>query len=144
MKVRVKRIDKSFPLPVYETPGSVGFDLICREEVTVKPKSISLLPTNIIVETPEEYMLMLAPRSSTFKKKGLLMPNSVGIIDQDYCGDTDEVLLQVYNSKSEPVIVRKGEKLGQGIFVRVDRVKWEEIEGDMGESRGGFGSTDSN
>lgn len=144
MKIKIKRIDKDFLLPVYETEGSVGFDLICREEIIVEPNSISLLPTNIIVETPKGYMLMLAPRSSTFRKKGLLMPNSVGVIDQDYCGDDDEILLQVYNAKSESVTVKRGEKLGQGIFVRVDKMEWEEIDGDMGESRGGFGSTDSN
>ena len=144
MKVKVKRIDKSFPLPEYETVGAVGFDLICREDRIVEPQSISLLPTNIIVETPKGYMLMLAPRSSTFRKKGLLMPNSVGVIDQDYCGDDDEILLQVYNTKCESVTVNRGEKLGQGIFVRVDKVNWDEVEEPMGEIRGGFGSTDSN
>ena len=143
MKVKIKRIDKSFSLPVYETEGSVGFDLVCREKAIVESKSSSLLPTNIIVETPKGYMLMLAPRSSTFRKKGLVMPNSVGVIDQDYCGEKDEILLQVYNTRSENVTIERGEKLGQGIFVRVDKMEWEEIDGNMGESRGGFGSTDS-
>jgi dUTP pyrophosphatase len=143
MKVRIKRIDKSFPLPVHETKGSVGFDLICREEKTVKTNSAELIPVNIIVETPEGYMLMLAPRGSMFRKKGLLMPNSVGIIDQDYCGDSDEIMLQVYNITNKPVIISKGEKLGQGIFVKIKKVEWEETDKSMGENRGGFGSTDS-
>ena len=62
---------------------------------------------------------MIAPRGSMFKKKGFLMPNSIGIIDQDYCGDNDEIMLQVYNITNKPVIISKGEKLGQGIFVRI-------------------------
>ena len=143
MKVRIKRVDKFFPLPIHETKGSVGFDLICREEKTVETNSVELIPVNIIVETPKGYMLMIVPRGSMFKKKGLLMPNSAGIIDQDYCGDKDEIMLQVYNITNKPVIISKGEKLGQGIFVRIDQVEWEETDGSMGENRGGFGSTDS-
>jgi len=143
MKVRIKRVDKSFPLPVHETKGSVGFDLICRKEKIVQKNSAELIPVNIIVETPEGYMLMLAPRGSMFRKKGLLMPNSIGIIDQDYCGDSDEIMLQVYNITNKPVIISKGEKLGQGIFVKIEQVEWKETEESMGENRGGFGSTDS-
>ena len=143
MKVRIKRVDKSFPLPVHETKGSVGFDLICRKEKIVKKNSAELIQVNIIVETPKGYMLMLAPRGSMFRKKGLLMPNSIGIIDQDYCGDSDEIMLQVYNITNKPVIISKGEKLGQGIFVKIEQVEWEESEESMGENRGGFGSTDS-
>jgi dUTP pyrophosphatase len=143
MKVRIKRVDKFFPLPIHETKGSVGFDLICREKKIVETNSAELIPVNIIIEIPKGYMLMIAPRGSMFKKKGLLMPNSIGIIDQDYCGDNDEIMLQVYNITNKPVIISKGEKLGQGIFVRIDQVEWEETDKIMGENRGGFGSTDS-
>ncbi len=143
MKVRIKRIDKSLPLPIHETKGSVGFDLICREERIVDTNSVELIPVNIIVETPKGYMLMIAPRGSMFRKKGLLIPNSVGIIDQDYCGNDDEIMLQVYNITNKPAIISKGEKLGQGIFVRIDQVEWQETDRNMGENRGGFGSTDS-
>ena len=72
------------------------------------------------------------------------MPNSVGIIDQDYCGENDEVMLQVYNLTNKPVTILRGEKLGQGIFVRIEQVEWEETEKNMGVNRGGFGSTDPN
>ena len=44
MKVKIKRIDQNLPLPVYETSGSVGFDLLCREDVTINPSEIALLP----------------------------------------------------------------------------------------------------
>ena len=143
MKVRIKRVDNSLSLPVHETKGSVGFDLICREEKIVSPTTAELIPVNIIVETPEKYMLMLAPRGSMFRKKGLIVPNSIGVIDQDYCGDGDEIMMQVYNVTNEPVTVFRGEKLGQGIFVRIDQVEWEETNESMGGDRGGFGSTDS-
>ena len=142
MEVFVKRIDNELELPKYESDGAVGFDLICRETMQIDPNSIKLIPSNLIVKVPKEYMLMLAPRSSLFKKKGLIMPNSVGIIDQDYCGDGDELLLQVYNITKEIVKINRGEKLGQGIFVKIKKVKFNESKSKFGENRGGFGSTD--
>lgn len=140
MKVKIKRVDKTLPLPEYKTKGSVGFDLYCREDWTIPPKSLELMPANIIVETPKDHMFIVVPRSSTFKRKGLIQPNSIGVIDQDYSGEKDEVRLLFYNMTDEPVEIKKGERVAQGIFVRVTCAEWEEQE-KMGESRGGFGST---
>lgn len=140
-RVKVKRIDKSLPLPVYETKGSVGFDLLARQTITIKPQKIELVPANLIVEVPEGYMLALVSRSSTPKKKGLLKPHSIGVIDQDYCGDQDELKIQVYNFSDKPTTVEKGEKIAQGVFIRVDKFDWNEVEQMNSESRGGFGST---
>jgi len=142
MKVKIKRIDKELPLPVYETEGSVGFDLICRKDTTVEPFQIALIPANVIVETPPGYALMVALRSSTPKKFGLLMPHGIGIIDPDYCGPEDEVLIQIYNFRSEPVKIKRGDKIAQGIFIRVNRATWSEVDIVGKETRGGFGSTD--
>jgi len=142
MKVKIKRIDKELPLPIYETQGSVGFDFLCRENITIESGQTVLIPTNVIIETPEGYALFITPRSSTFRKYGLIIPNSPGIVDQDYCGADDEVLIQVYNLKSEPVEIKRGDKIAQGLFVRVDRAIWSEIEVIDKKTRGGFGSTD--
>lgn len=144
MKVKIKRIDKSLPLPVYETGGSVGFDILARETVTIIPGTIELIPGNIIVEVPEGYMLAVASRSSTPKKKGLTPPHGFGVIDRDYCGPEDEVKIQVYNFSGSPVTIERGEKIAQGVFVRVDKFEWEESEEMQKQSRGGFGSTDVN
>ncbi len=140
MKVRIKRIDKSIPLPVYHTEGSVGFDILCREDTAVKPGEIILIPGNIIVETPKGYMLMIALRSSTPRKYGLIKPHGIGVIDTDYCGEGDEIKVQVYNYTGKETIVKKGDRIAQGIFVKIDRFEWEETE-QMGKTRGGFGST---
>lgn len=143
MKVKIKRIDKSLPLPVYETGGSVGFDLLAREETVVEPDSIKLIPANVIVEVPKGYALVVASRSSTPRKHGLTKPHGIGIIDQDYCGPEDEVKIQVLNFTDNAVTIAKGTKIAQGMFVRVDRFEFEEVDGIKKESRGGFGSTDS-
>jgi dUTP pyrophosphatase len=142
MKVKIKRIDKSLPLPVYETGGSVGFDILARETVTINAGTIELIPGNIIVEVPEGYMLAVASRSSTPKKKGLTPPHGFGVIDRDYCGPEDEVKIQVYNFSGSAVTIERGEKIAQGVFVRVDKFEWEESEVMQKQSRGGFGSTD--
>ena len=143
MKVRIKRLDKDLPLPRYETDGSVGFDLLCRESVTIAPQTVALIPANVIVETPPGYMLMVTLRSSTPRKQGLLIPHGVGIIDQDYCGEGDEIQIQIYNFTGQAVTVERGDRIAQGIFVRVDTAEWSEVSEMSSETRGGFGSTDT-
>ena len=140
MKVKIKRIDKSLPLPTYQTAGSVGFDIYSREDMEIQPREIGLIPGNIIVETPPGYMLLVALRSSTPRKKGLIKPHGIGVIDNDYCGEGDEIKVQVYNNTDHPVKVEKGERIAQGIFVKIDKFDWEEAD-MMGKTRGGFGST---
>jgi dUTP pyrophosphatase len=85
-------------------------------------------------------MLMLALRSSTPRRKGLLIPHGIGIIDQDYCGEGDELIIQVYNFKDEASVVLRGERIAQGVFVPVMHAEWDEVT-EVGEGRGGFGST---
>lgn len=140
--VRIKRIDKELPLPVYETDGSVGFDLIAREESIIPSKSTGLVPGNVVIEVPVGYMLVIASRSSTPRKKGLSTPHGIGIIDHDYCGPNDEIKIQVYNFKNEDVTIARGEKIAQGIFVHIDKFAWDEVDEMMNSDRGGFGSTD--
>jgi len=148
MKVKIKRIDSSLPLPVYETAGSVGFDILAREDTVIGAGEIALVPSNLIVEVPAGYMLVVASRSSTPRKKGLSTPHGFGIIDHDYCGPADEIKIQVHNFTDDNVKVGCGEKIAQGVFVRIDKFELEEISdsesksgGIREESRGGFGST---
>lgn len=139
MKIKIKRIDKSFPLPEYHTGGAVAFDLYSRIDAVVPPKTLDRLPTNVIIEIPKGYMLEVKDRSSTLKKKGLFV--SVGYIDNDFHGESDEILLQVYNMTDNDVTIEKGERLGQGVFVRVDIAEWEEVDTMSSSNRGGFGTT---
>jgi dUTP pyrophosphatase len=142
LRVEIKRIDSSLPLPTYATEGAVGFDLLCREDTEVAPRRLGLIPGNVIVRTPPGYMLLLTLRSSTPRRKGLLIPHGLGIIDQDYCGEGDELLIQVFNFREEAVTVKRGERVAQGIFVPIVHATWDEVDG-MGPGRGGFGSTGS-
>ena len=141
MKFRIKRIDKSLPLPIYETKCSVGFDLLAREDVEIGPDEIVLIPANVIVEVPKGYALIIASRSSTPNKYGLTKPHGIGVIDHDYCGPNDEIKIQVHSFRNKKVMIKKGTKLAQGIFMKVDQLEFEEVDEVTGQSRGGFGST---
>ena len=140
LNVKIKRVDPNLDLPTYATAGSVGFDLICREDTIIAPHELGRIPGNVIVQTPPGYMLLVTMRSSTARRKGLLMPNGVGVIDQDYCGDGDELIISVYNFRDDIAVVARGERIAQGIFMPVMQATWIEMT-EVGQGRGGFGST---
>lgn len=141
MRVRIKRIRDDVEVPKYQTSGSVCFDLAAADTATVQPKEIYRIPTGLVVETPPGYMLMVASRSSTPRKHGVMIPQGIGIVDQDFSGDTDELLLQVYNFGDAPVTIKAGTRIAQAGFVRIDQAKLVETTETMATSRGGFGST---
>lgn len=141
MKLLLKRIDTSLPLPQYQTKGSVGFDLFSRVDMEIKPHELGLVPLNIIARIPKGYMLLVVPRSSTPRKKGLLIPHGIGVIDQDYCGDEDELLFQVYNFTHTVTHVKKGERIAQGLLVKIAAPALNEVKKAYKKSRGGLGST---
>ncbi len=142
MNVRISKTRPDAIIPAYETPGACCFDLRVLEEVTIAPGAIVDLPTGLVFAVPEGYMLMVAPRSST-PKKGVQMPHSIGIIDQDFRGPEDELRIRVRNFTDTPVTIPKGDRLCQAGFVRVDRAEWEEGPPLTDRTRGGFGSTGS-
>lgn len=141
MKVKITRVDKSLPLPKYHTAGSVGCDLLARIETKIPAKTLAKIPANVIIQTPPGFMFIVASRGSTPFKKGLLPPHGFGVGDQDFYGPEDEYQISVYNFTDQEVVVEKGERIAQGIFVPVEIAEWEETEVLKDFSRGGFGST---
>ncbi len=137
MEIKVKRFDKSLPLPEYEKDAAC-FDLSCRETVTIAPKEVKLIPLNIAVKIPVGYSLLIFVRSSTPLKKGLMAANSVGIVDPFYCGDKDEVLIEFFNFTEKTVEVEKGEILAQGMVIKHETVTWQETDQMGEEGSGGY------
>ncbi len=140
-RVKIKRIDPTLPLPQYATAGAVGFDFFCREKTHVPAQGIVLIPANVILKVPAGYMLIVAARSSLAAKKGLMLGNGVGIIDRDYAGEGDEIKIQAYNFTRRSVIVEKGERIAQGILVKIGHAQWQEVKKMPQKPRGGFGTT---
>ena len=141
VNVRIKRIDPTLPLPQYATAGAVAFDLCARTTVTIAPQETARVPCNVVIEVPPGYALIVASRSSTPVRKGLLKANGIGIIDQDYCGDTDEIQALFLNVSGAPVTVARGERIAQALLIPTPRITWEEVTQFGGDDRGGFGST---
>lgn len=142
MNLTVKYIDKSLLKPKYHTKGSVAFDLRARKNVTIKPFAPTIIPLNVVIKVPEGHLLLLAARSSLPLKKHLMVANGIGIIDQDYCGDEDEVGLQVINFGKRDVTVKRGERIAQALLVPITKVdKFISVNKVTSCSRGGFGST---
>lgn len=128
-------------LPTRSTKNSAGYDFFNPKNIICKSHEITMIPTGIKAQFPEDEMLLLFNRSSNPKKKGLIILNGVGVVDSDYYNNTDnegEMAFVFYNMLEEDVTLLAGEKLGQGVFV-----KYAKTDDDMaeGERIGGFGST---
>jgi dUTP pyrophosphatase len=141
MQAKISRLAEGIELPSYKTAEAAGFDIAAAEDIVAKAKSVTLVRTGLVIEAPEGYFLMLSARSSLAPKKGLILSNGIGVVDRDYSGPTDEILLQVYNFGSADVEIKKGERLAQGMFMPIQQVEWVESSSIRDESRGGHGST---
>jgi dUTP diphosphatase len=141
MNVRIKRIRPHAELPAYQTGGAAAFDLAAAETVTIQPGEVALVPTGLVVEVPAGMFLAVFARSSTPLKRGLMVANGVGVVDSDYSGPDDEVKIAVLNFRNTAVIVDRGDRLAQGIFLPAPRVAWTEIAELKSPTRGGFGAT---
>jgi len=129
-------------IPKRATENSAGYDLSAIEDVTIQPKEIKLIFTGIKVMMPKNEALFIFPRSSLAIKRGLMMSNSVGVIDADYYGNPDNeghIMVPLLNITDAPVIIKKGERIAQGIFMPYYKTTDDEV-GQI-TRLGGFGSS---
>ena len=141
MRLKIRRLDSTVSLPSYGTSEAAGFDLAAAHDLVVGPRQIALVRTGLVIAVPTGYFLAIFARSSTPLKRGLMVANGVGVIDSDYSGPADEVMIQVINVTDLDVKVSRGDRLAQGIVLPAPKVTWEEV-GEIREvTRGGFGAT---
>ena len=137
--------NKEIKLPVRKTKYSAGYDIEAAEDTIIpsfkKGIKPTLVKTGLKAYMPEDEYLMLCNRSSNPKKKGLVMANSIGIIDSDYYENPDNdghFMFAFFNIKAEDIEIKKGDVIGQAIFQKYLTVDNDKAEG---ERVGGFGST---
>ena len=128
-------------LPSYGTSEAAGFDLASAHDLVVGALQIALVRTGLVIEVPTGYFLAIFARSSTPLKRGLMVANGVGVLDPDYSGPNDEVMIQVMNVTESDVQIRRGDRLAQGIVLPAPRVQWDEVSEIREVTRGGFGAT---
>jgi dUTP diphosphatase len=141
MRLKIRRLDSTVSLPAYGTGKSAGFDLAAAQDLTIPPRQIALVRTGLVIEVPSGYFLAIFARSSTPLKRGLIVANGVGVIDPDYSGPKDEVMIQVLNITDGDVRIARGDRLAQGIVLPAPRVTWDEVSEIREVTRGGFGAT---
>jgi dUTP pyrophosphatase len=133
--------DMEISLPVRATAHAAGYDLSAAETITLQPGEIKLVPTGLKAYMQAGEVLYLYDRSSNPKKKGIVLINSVGVIDGDYYNNPNNeghIFAQMRNITDQVVTVEKGERVVQGVFAPYLIVDGDQAEG---ERTGGFGST---
>ena len=132
-------------LPKRTTKNSAGYDIEAAEDCVIPAFKLgqkpTLVKTGLKAYMKSDEVLILANRSSNPGKKGLILANSIGVVDSDYYGNKDNdghIMFAFYNIKSEDIEIKKGERIGQGIFQ-----KYLITDNDLadGERTGGIGST---
>ena len=162
--------DEEMLMPRRGTAASAGYDFVVAEDIVIPPyvslmseinapecqpvtltemaaltkrtgAKPTLVSTGIKCHLPTDMYLELSVRSSTPLKHWLIMANSIGIIDADYCNNPDnegEIFFQMINLSPFPIQLKKGDKIGQGIIKPYEKVRNDNAEGSR---QGGFGST---
>ena len=149
-RVRGFEIAKGFEnaginIPVRKTKYSAGYDIEAAEDVVIpsfkKGMNPSMVKTGLKAYMQDDEYLKLCNRSSNPKKKGLILANSIGVVDADYYENPDNdghIMFAFYNIKDEDITIKKGEAIGQAIF---EKFLVADNDAASGERIGGFGST---
>lgn len=128
-------------LPKRETAHAAGYDLKASKEITIEPGQIELVPTGVKAYMLSDEVLYLFDRSSNPRKRGLVLINSVGVIDHDYYNNPSNeghIMAQFKNITDEPVTIHKGDRIVQAVFAKYFVT---DDDNANGERTGGFGST---
>ena len=142
VKVLIKKLNTSVQLPSYKTSGASGMDLMAYIEkpFNLKPGESCLVPTGLSVAFPEEYEILIRPRSGLAAKNNISILNTPGTIDSDYRG---EIKIILFNHSNENFIIKNNDRVAQMVLTPIIKMELEETN-ELPEStrgKGGFGST---
>lgn len=133
---------RDLPLPERQTPGSSGYDLYaaCQDPVGLAPGERAAIPTGIRLQIPEGMEAQIRPRSGLALRHGVAVLNTPGTIDSDYRGEVKVILI---NLGSEDFVIRRGDRIAQLVFARVEHPTIIDgvVADDTTRGSGGFGHT---
>jgi len=141
LKVKLKRLDPSLPLPRYAHQTDAGCDLYSRIDITLRPGERTLIPTGIEIAIPVGYAGFIQPRSGLALKHGISMVNSPGLIDSGYRGEVSVILINQDAKKA--FRVRRGDKICQLVIQKVEKPQFQVVDSldETERGKGGFGSS---
>lgn len=136
--LKIKKLDKELPTPVYAYPGDAAFDLYSRETIKMAPGEKYAVPTGIAIEISDGYVGLIWDKSGLAIKAGLKTLG--GVVDSNYRG---EILVGLINLSKTEYLLEKGHKVAQMIIQKKEDVVIEEVEELSSSERGekGFGSS---
>lgn len=138
MKIPIKYFADIDPIEKIEAGSWI--DLRASEDVNMYTGQFKLIPLGVGMILPEGYEAIIAPRSSTFKHFGIIVANSIGVIDPSYCGEEDQWMLAAFALRE--VEIKKNERICQFRIQKVQPdIEFEVVDNLKDTSRGGFGST---
>ena len=138
--IKVKYLADIEPLEKIEGEKSDWIDLRVSEDISLSKDEFKLIPLGVAIQLPEGYEAIVAPRSSTFKKYGIIQTNSIGVIDESYCGNDDQWYMPVYATRN--TIIKKNSRICQfRIIKHQPELIFTEVDDLGNENRGGHGST---
>lgn len=141
MKIKIKYFTDMKPIEKIQKGDWI--DLRCAEDITLFRDDFKLLKLGVAMQLPEGYEAHVVPRSSTFKKWGIIQANHFGVIDEFYCGDDDQWRFPAYATKFCRIF--KNDRICQfRIEKKMPKVKFEVVKKLNNKNRGGFGSTGTN
>jgi dUTP pyrophosphatase len=130
------------PIPHYQTEHSAGVDLYAavETEAVIDAGAWKLVPTGIAIAIPEGYEGQVRPRSGLALKHGIGMLNAPGTIDADYRG---EISIILFNFSGKPFTIRRGDRIAQLVFAKLEKAKFVQVEAlsETARGAGGFGHT---
>lgn len=142
MQIKVKYFTNQIDKLAKITQGD-WIDLRAAETIKLKAGDFKLVPLGVAMELPANYEAHIVPRSSTFKNYGVIQTNSVGIIDNSYCGDNDQWFMPVYATRD--IIINQNDRICQfRLFKNQDKLEFLTVDQLGNADRGGHGSTGKN
>ena len=143
MQIKIKYFTDKIDRLKYIDGKSDWIDLRAAENIELKAGDFKLIPLGIAMELPKGYEAHVVPRSSTFKNFGIIQTNSMGVIDESYCGDNDQWFFPAYALRDTEIHV--GDRICQfRIMEHQPKIQFDEVLFLGNEDRGGHGSTGVN
>lgn len=137
LKIKIREITKGCAPKVLNIGDAI--DLIAAEDYYIEKGHSAKIRLGIAIEVPEDYCTLMLPRSSTFKYWKMLQTNSIGLIDNSYCGNNDELSMPIF--ATETCVVKKGERVCPIMCIPRYKYDIEFVEKLDNEDRGGFGTS---
>lgn len=138
--INIKYLTDNIDKLTYIDGKSDWIDLRAAETVDMEPMEFKLIPLGIAMQLPDGYEAHVIPRSSTFKNFGIIQANSMGLIDESYCGDNDQWYFPAIALRKTTILAN--DRICQfRIMKHQPQIEFREVNNLNNESRGGIGST---